>query len=858
MLNIGKFIGKFIKNTSQRELERLKTTVEKINGWESEVKEKSKENFTAKTAEFKSKIQKGIKLEDLIPESFAYVREASRRTLGERHFDVQLMGGIILHQGKIAEMKTGEGKTLVSTLPVYLNALLGKGAHVVTVNDYLAKRDSDWMGKVYNFLGLSVGCITNEMEDEIRKKNYNCDVTYGTNNEFGFDYLRDNMKYNIEQMVQRDHFFCIVDEVDSILIDEARTPLVISGATEDKSDQYFVSNKFVKHLEKSDYELDEKNKNVMLSEGGIDKIEKLSRTYGILKNNNFYDPQNINLVHHINQALRANLLFSRDTDYIVRDKKIQIIDEFTGRVLEGRRFSDGLHQALEAKEKVEIQSENQTLASITYQNYFRLYEKLSGMTGTAITEAEEFYDIYKLKTVSIPTNKPMIRTDLNDQIFRTEKEKYKAIIEKVENCHKNNQPVLVGTTSIEKSEKISSLLNAIKINHNILNAKQHEKEAKIIADAGKLKAVTIATNMAGRGTDIQLGGKQTNLKDKQDSIVQEKNEVIKKGGLYVIGTERHESRRIDNQLRGRSGRQGDPGNSIFYISLEDDLMRIFGSESIDGVMQKFGLKEGESIDHPWINKALERAQQRVESRNFDIRKTLLKFDDVMNDQRQVIFEQRKEVLKSNHVNEIINSFLNDLVKYFTNEKVIYARENQLDAFKTKIKPILGKSSRPEEFDNIINLKNEEFGNIIKKNFHEFRNKRNKQLTEIVNLGLEKRIFLQTIDFLWRSHLQYLEHLRQVVGLRGYAQKDPLEEYKREAFKLFEDLLNKIKIDFITFLNNLEIAPYEEQTGKYSTINNNKLKNNPKCLLVTKKNEKISRNEKCLATGKKFKYCCGAL
>ncbi|MDP6710115.1 MAG: preprotein translocase subunit SecA [Pelagibacteraceae bacterium] len=858
MLNIGKIIGKFIKNSSQRELERLKSTVEKINDWESKVKEKSDENFPIKTAEFKSKIQKGIKLEDLIPEAFACVREASRRVLGERHFDVQLMGGIILHQGKIAEMKTGEGKTLVSTLPVYLNALLGKGVHVVTVNDYLAKRDSEWMGKIYNFLGLSVGCITNEIEDEIRKKNYNCDVTYGTNNEFGFDYLRDNMKYNIEQMVQRDHFFCIVDEVDSILIDEARTPLVISGATEDKSDQYFVSNKFVKHLEKTDYELDEKNKNVMLSEKGIDKIEKLSRTYGILKNNNFYDPQNINLVHHINQALRANLLFSKDTDYIVKDNKVQIIDEFTGRVLEGRRFSDGLHQALEAKEKVEIQSENQTLASITYQNYFRLYNKLSGMTGTALTEAEEFYDIYKLKTVSIPTNKSMIRTDLNDQIFRTEKEKYKAIIEKIESCYYNSQPVLVGTTSIEKSEKISSLLGTKKINHSVLNAKQHEKEAKIIADAGKLKAVTIATNMAGRGTDIQLGGKQTNLNDKQNSILQEKKEVIKNGGLYVIGTERHESRRIDNQLRGRSGRQGDPGKSIFYISLEDDLMRIFGSESIDGIMQKFGLKEGESIDHPWINKALERAQQRVESRNFDIRKTLLKFDDVMNDQRQVIFEQRKEVLKSNHINEIINSFLNDLVEYFANEKVIYSRENQLDAFKMKIKPILGRSIKTEEFANITDLKNENFGNTIKKRFHEFRDERNKQLTEVVNLELEKRIFLQTIDFLWRSHLQYLEHLRQVVGLRGYAQKDPLEEYKREAFKLFEDLLNKIKTDFITFLNNLEISPYEKQTSKYSTVNNNKFKNSPKCLLVTKKNEKISRNERCLATGKKFKNCCGAL
>nr|ADI19608.1 preprotein translocase subunit seca (ATPase, RNA helicase) [uncultured SAR11 cluster bacterium HF0770_37D02] len=863
MLNIGKIISKFVKNSSQRELGRLQLIVKKINEWEPTIKEMSDESFPAKTAEFRSKIQSGIKLEDLIPEAFACVREAARRVLDERHYDVQLMGGIILHQGKIAEMKTGEGKTLVSTLPVYLNALMNKGVHVVTVNDYLAKRDSEWMGQIYNFLGLTVGCITNEMKDEIRKKNYNCSVTYGTNNEFGFDYLRDNMKYNIDHMVQKSHFFCIVDEVDSILIDEARTPLVISGATEDKSDQYFVCNKFIKKLEKSDYELDEKNKNVMLSDKGVDKIEKLSQTYGILKNNNFYDPQNINLVHHINQALRANLLFFKDTDYIVIDNKVQIIDEFTGRVLEGRRFSDGLHQALEAKEKVEIQSENQTLASITYQNYFRLYEKLSGMTGTAITEAEEFYDIYKLKTVSIPTNAPMIRTDLNDQIFRTEKEKYNAIVDKIENCYKNSQPVLVGTTSIEKSEKISLLLKTKKVFHNVLNAKLHEQEAQIIAKAGKLKAVTIATNMAGRGTDIQLGGDQSNLAKeefsrKKDLVLREKNEVIRKDGLFVIGTERHESRRIDNQLRGRSGRQGDPGKSIFYISLEDDLMRIFGSESIDGIMKKFGLKEGESIDHPWINKALERAQKRVEARNFDIRKTLLKFDDVMNDQRKVIFEQRKEILKSNNVGEIVNSFLEDLIKNFSNDKEVYTRENQLEAFKTKIKPTMGRSIKNDELESIVKLKNEEFENIIRKKFDQFRDKRSKILTKDANLELEKRIFLQTVDFLWRSHLQYLEHLRQVVGLRGYAQKDPLEEFRREAFKLFEGLLNKIKIDFITFLNNLEIVPQQEKEIKSLNTKSKGLENNPKCLLIIRKNEKISRNEKCPATGKKYKHCCGAL
>ena len=735
MLNISGIIGKFIKNSSQRDIDKLKSIVEKINSWETKIKGMPNENFRIKTAEFKSMVQKGAKLEELIPESFAYVREAARRTLSERHFDVQLMGGVILHQGKIAEMKTGEGKTLVATLPVYLNSLAGKGVHVVTVNDYLAKRDSEWMGKIYKFLGLSVGVITNEMDDIDRKKNYNCDVTYGTNNEFGFDYLRDNMKYDVEEMVQRNHFFCIVDEVDSVLIDEARTPLVISGPTEDKSDQYFICNKFIKELNKQDYELDEKNKNVMLSEKGIDKIEKLSLTYGILKNNNFYDPQNINLVHHINQALKANLLFSRDTDYIVRDNKIQLIDEFTGRVLEGRRFSDGLHQAIEAKEKVEIQSENQTLASITYQNYFRLYSKLAGMTGTAATESEEFFDIYKLPVVSVPTNQKMIRKDWNDQIFRTEKEKNNAIVNKVIECSKRGQPVLIGTTSINKSEIYSKLLEEKGIKHSVLNAKHHEKEANIIADAGKLNAVTCSTNMAGRGTDVKLGGKIVEVENKE-----EKNKVKKLGGLFVIGTERHESRRIDNQLRGRSGRQGDEGNSIFYISLEDDLMRIFGSESIDGIMKKFGLKEGESIDHPWINKALERAQKRVEGRNYDIRKTLLKFDDVMNDQRKVIFEQRKEILKSKNVNEIINSFQEDTIKNFSSEKIIYERENQIEAFKATIKPIMGRSFREDEFVNIIKLKNDEFENAIRKRFNDFRSKRIKAITETTNVKLEKRVF----------------------------------------------------------------------------------------------------------------------
>jgi len=853
MLNISGIIGKFVKSSSERNIDKLKSIVKQINAWETKIKEIPDEKFPSKTLEFKSRIKKGTGLDEILPEAFACVREAAKRTLNERHFDVQLMSGIILHQGKISEQKTGEGKTLAATLPVYLNALLEKGVHVVTVNDFLAKRDSVWMGKVYNFLGLSVGCITNEMDDVARKKNYACDVTYGTNNEFGFDYLRDNMKYDIKEMVQRDHFFCIVDEVDSILIDEARTPLIISGATEDKSDQYFVSNRFITELDKGDYELDEKNKNVMLSEKGIDKIEKMSKTYGILKNNNFYDPQNINLVHHINQALRANLLFFKDTDYIVREGKIQLIDEFTGRVLDGRRFSDGLHQALEAKENVEIQSENQTLASITYQNYFRLYEKLAGMTGTAATEAEEFFDIYKLAVVSVPTNQKMIRKDWNDQIFRTEKEKNKAIIDKVVECNKKGQPVLIGTTSINKSEIYSKLLNNEGIKHSVLNAKHHEKEANIIADAGKFKSITCSTNMAGRGTDIKLGGKGLNGQNEE-----ERKKVKNLGGLFVIGTERHESRRIDNQLRGRSGRQGDEGNSIFFISLEDDLMRIFGSESIDAIMKKFGLKEGESIDHPWINKALERAQQKVEGRNFDIRKTLLKFDDVMNDQRKVIFEQRKKILESSNTDELISSFSEDLIKNFSNEKIIYEREGQIDAFKTKIRPILGKSAKDDEIVNFTKLQNEKFENSIKEKFEIFRNKRIKTIGEKINLEFEKRVFLQTVDFLWRSHLQYLEHLRQVVGLRGYAGRDPLQEFKKEAFKLFESLLNKIKVDFITFLNNVEVSSEVSNEVKKTQTKSSEFEKNPKCLLVIKKNQKISRNEKCPATGKKYKQCCGFL
>jgi preprotein translocase subunit SecA len=602
--------SKIFKSSNQQELDKIQNLVIAINDKENEIKSLSEGDIKEKTFNFKKSVQDGSsKIEEMIPDCFALVREAAKRTLGERHYDVQLAGGLILHSGKIAEMKTGEGKTLVSTLPAYLNSLTGKGVHIVTVNDYLAKRDSAWMGKVFEYLGVSTGCITNELEDNYRKKNYGYDITYATNNELGFDYLRDNMKYDIEEMVQRNHNFCIVDEVDSILIDESRTPLVISGKLEDKTTLYATSNEFINHLQKKDFELDEKNKNAILTDEGIDKIEKLAIQKRILKNNNFYDPANLDLVHHVNQALKANLLFKKDTDYIVRDGKVQIIDEFTGRVLDGRRFSDGLHQSIEAKEKVKVEEENQTLASITYQNYFRLYKKLAGMTGTALTEAEEFYDIYKLNVISIPTNKKMLRKDFNDQIFRTEKEKYYAITKKIIECNTKGQPILVGTTSIEKSEKISSLLSEKKIKHNVLNAKQHEREAQIIAEAGKTSAVTIATNMAGRGTDIKLGGNKDFIIDgkKEDSkeIKKDENKVKELGGLFIIGTERHESRRIDNQLRGRAGRQGDPGSTIFFISLQDELMRIFGADSIDGMLKKLGLKENESIDHPWINNAME-------------------------------------------------------------------------------------------------------------------------------------------------------------------------------------------------------------------------------------------------------------
>ena len=847
---ITKALNRLFKSGNQQELNKIKPIIVKINDLEKNFSSLKTENFTEKTQQYKKNILEGRDMNEILPEAFALVREASKRVLGERHFDVQLAGGIILHRGNIAEMKTGEGKTLVSTLPAFLNALENKGVHIVTVNDYLAKRDSVWMGQIYNFLGLKTGCITNELSDQERERNYSADITYATNNELGFDYLRDNMKYEISEMVQKNRNFCIIDEVDSILIDESRTPLIISGGIEDKSDQYFLANKFINSLQKKDFELDEKNKNAILTDVGIDNIEKMSRTSGILKNNNFYDPENLTLVHHINQALKANFLFQKDKDYIVKDGNVQIIDEFTGRVLEGRRFSDGLHQAIEAKENVDIQKENQTLASITYQNYFRLYKKLAGMTGTAMTEAEEFFDIYKLNVVSVPTNKDMIRKDTNDQIFRTEEEKNYAILNKVKECHKKDQPILVGTTSIEKSEKISDLLKTNKLKHNVLNAKQHEKEAKIIAEAGKIGTITIATNMAGRGTDIQLGGNKNFLKNNEQETPEilkkldiEKEKVKSLGGLCIVGTERHESRRIDNQLRGRSGRQGDPGSSIFYISLEDDLMRIFGGQSIDGMLKKLGLKKNESINHPWINKAMERAQQKVEARNFEIRKTLLKFDDVMNDQRKVIFGQRIEVLKAENVKKMIFSFLEEINKNIILAQQNFSKTNDLKVFSSEIKANYGNAFDEKKIELFSKIKEVELTQNLNNFFEEKRNERIKILGEQQNNDIEKKIFLQIMDFLWRSHLQYLEQLRQVIGLRSYGQKDPLAEFRRESFQLFENLLLKIKTETIKFLINTNIIVEDKR-------------NQPKTDNFEKK-RKISRNAPCTCgSGKKYKHCHG--
>ena len=866
MLKVNSFFNTIFSRSEKKKLAEFQRTVQLINDLEPEIEKLSQDMLLKRILEIKSEISNGKKIDDYLVESFAMVREASKRTLGQRHFDVQLIGGMVLHNGGISEMKTGEGKTLVSTLAAFLNSLSGKGVHIVTVNDYLARRDAEWMGSIFNYLGLSVGCLTNDTEGrEKRKEQYACDITYGTNNEFGFDYLRDNLRVLKQNIVQRDHNFCIVDEVDSILIDESRTPLVISGTIEDKTTLYNSINKIIPFLNDDDFEIDEKTKTANLTDAGNDKAEKILKERNIISEGTLYDISNVAVVHHINQALRANKLFEKDRDYIVKSGSVVIVDEFTGRTMEGRRYGDGLHQAIEAKENVKVQNESQTLASITYQNYFRLYNKISGMTGTALTEAEEFGDIYNLSVFEIPTNIPVSRIDNEDEIYRTAEEKYDAIIEQIKICNKKSQPVLVGTTSIDKSEKISKKLRNNKIKHEVLNAKHHEQEAKIIANAGEPGAVTIATNMAGRGTDIQLGGNfefnsstkngQENLEGLKDTITQKKDEVIKAGGLFVIGSERHESRRIDNQLRGRSGRQGDPGETKFFISLEDDLMRIFGSEKIDSVLKSLGLKEGESIKHAWISKALERAQKKVEGRNFDIRKTLLKFDDVLNDQRKTIFEQRLELMNADNISEIANEMQYDvadeIVERYCPEKS-YADQWNLQDLQDEINQYFSK-----KID--VNLENSE-GDInqqyIKDKVYTLINentvnRKGNHSEEEVN-SAERMVMLKILDDKWKDHINNLEQLRSTIGLRGYGQRDPLNEYKNEAFGLFEELINNLKIDVSKIFSRMRLREKQNQTLNENSVSE---KINQSAI----KTKKISRNAPCpCGSGKKYKHCCGKI
>lgn len=815
--NIAK---RFFGSANDRFVKTLQGTVDAINAAEPEIEALSDDELKARTDWLRGRLDAGESLDDLLVDAFATVREGAKRTLGQRHFDVQMLGGIVLHRGMISEMKTGEGKTLVATLAVYLNAIGGKGVHVVTVNDYLAERDSTWMGQVYSFLGLTVGVITHGMSDDERREAYACDVTYATNNELGFDYLRDNMKFTLEDMAQRDFNFAIVDEVDSILIDEARTPLIISGPTEDLGDLYAAVNALIAKMDEDDYEKDEKGRTATYTDPGIEKMEDLMRDVGLLEEGSLFDIQNVSLVHHANQALRAHVLFERDVDYIVKDDQVIIIDEFTGRMQEGRRYSEGLHQALEAKEGVKIQNENQTLASITFQNYFRLYPKLAGMTGTAMTEAGEFAEIYKLEVVEIPTNVDISRIDHDDEVYRSVEEKYEAIALQIKDCFERKQPVLVGTVSIEKSEQLSEMLKKSDVEHSVLNARYHEQEAQIISQAGRPGGVTIATNMAGRGTDIQLGGNlEMRLADEvkaepgtdaykkasaklAEEIGRDRDLVLAAGGLFVLGTERHESRRIDNQLRGRSGRQGDPGTSKFYLSLKDDLMRIFGSERIDGMLQKLGLQEGEAIVHPWVNKALEKAQSKVEARNFEIRKNLLKFDDVMNDQRKVIYEQRRELMAAENVAEDIidmrQQVVSDMVSQCIPEKA-YADQWDTELLHDEVQRVFGLDLPVQEWAKEEGIADEE----IRERLTDVTDRM--MAEKAVNVGpdvmrmVEKSLLLQLLDQNWKEHLLTLDHLRQGIGLRAYAQRDPLNEYKREAFDLFEEMLEGLRDRVTTVL-----------------------------------------------------------
>lgn len=934
----GSIAKKIFGTVNDRILKKLQPQIDEINSYEEQIKKLSDDELRNKTDDFKQALKDGKTLDDILAEAFAVVRESALRVMGMRPYDVQLLGGIILHKGMIAEMKTGEGKTLMATLPVYLNALAGKGVHVVTVNDYLASRDSKWMSELYNFLGLTVACVTNDLDDNLRKTAYGSDITYGTNNEFGFDYLRDNMKFSRDEMVQRGFNFAIVDEVDSILVDEARTPLIISGPTEDNSELYGQINKLVCELIKDSenveitsgtkvseetgynaitgagganfyFEIDEKAKSVVLTDQGINAIEELLKKVGLLpENGNVYDISSISLLHHINQALRAYKMFANDTDYIVKDNKVIIIDEFTGRMMDGRRYSDGLHQALEAKENVPVQNENQTLASVTFQNYFRLYNKLSGMTGTAMTEADEFADIYKLEVVAIPPNLIIARVDSDDDIFCTVAEKYDAIIGVIADCHKKGQPVLVGTVSIENSELIASLLKKKKIPHNVLNAKQHEREAYIISQAGRFGAVTIATNMAGRGTDIMLGGNAEMLLQETiengkgkidvdaaeakitDQVSDEKKKVLDAGGLYVLGTERHESRRIDNQLRGRSGRQGDPGASKFFLSLEDDLMRIFGSERISGMLKKLGLEKGESITHPWISRSIEKAQQKVEGHNFDMRKNLLKFDDVMNEQRKVIYNQRVSLMDSKDVSQTVKDMRDDVSESIVLNHIppkSYPEQWDVEPLQKEVYHIFGLQLAFDEWAKEEGVADKEILDRLDENVDKLFAEKEKEYSSEIMRVIEKRILLITLDQLWKEHLLNLDQLRQGIGLRAYGQKDPLNEYKREAFQMFEAMLNNMREVVTGRIAHVELsegqrdgqqladAPMPKQRmqegridpaltaregtfAKLGTVSN-KVKIEDRDPADPASWGKIARNEPCpCGSGKKYKQCHGSM
>ncbi|MDL2403264.1 preprotein translocase subunit SecA [Rhizobium mayense] len=899
MVSLGGIARKLFGSSNDRRVKSFQPNVVAINALEEQMRALSDEALAAKTVEFRQQLADGKTLDDLLVPAFAVVREASRRVLGMRPFDVQLIGGMILHSNAISEMKTGEGKTLVATLPVYLNALAGKGVHVVTVNDYLAQRDSGHMGRIYGFLGMTTGVIIHGLSDEERREAYACDVTYGTNNELGFDYLRDNMKYDHGQMVQRGHNFAIVDEVDSILIDEARTPLIISGPLDDRSDLYTTIDAFIPRLSKDDYEIDEKQRSANFSEDGTEKLEKMLRDAGLLKGESLYDIENVAIVHHINNALKAHKLFQRDKDYIVRNGEVVIIDEFTGRMMPGRRYSDGQHQALEAKEHVQIQPENQTLAQITFQNYFRMYGKLAGMTGTASTEAEEFGNIYGLDVVEVPTNLPIQRIDEDDEVYRTHDEKYKAIIAEILDAHKRGQPVLVGTTSIEKSEFLADRMRKQGFsNFQVLNARYHEQEAYIVAQAGVPGAVTIATNMAGRGTDIQLGGNlemrvERDLNEMEpgserdaaiagiaEEIQKLKQQALTAGGLYVIATERHESRRIDNQLRGRSGRQGDPGRSKFYLSLQDDLMRIFGSDRMDGMLQKLGLKEGEAIVHPWINKALERAQKKVEARNFDIRKNVLKYDDVLNDQRKVIFEQRVELMDATDLSETVGDMRHEVIEDLVSKHIperAYAEQWDADGLKAAIANFFDLDMPVHDWVKEEGIAEDDIRSRLTEAADKAAAEKAERFGPEIMTYVERSIVLQTLDNLWREHIVNLDHLRSVIGFRGYAQRDPLQEYKAEAFELFQSLLNNLRQAVTGQLSRVELVqqPAEPQalpmqarhidatTGEdefapLSLVNEN---------VVAPENRdpqnpatwgRIGRNEACpCGSGKKYKHCHGA-